>query len=59
MLLLASCWNEDGDMLGRVAWNAADVGELLKRMFLVVVRLLQQRASRFPTGRHGWSRLPQ
>lgn len=29
------CWNEeDDDMLGRVAWNAGDVGEMLKRMFL-------------------------
>ena len=29
------CWNEaDDDMLGRAAWNADDVGEVLKRMFL-------------------------
>jgi hypothetical protein len=36
MLLLASCcWNgDDDDMLGRVAWNAAYVWEVLKRMFL-------------------------
>ena len=38
MLLLARCcWRneDDGDMLDRVAWNAAAyVGEMLKRMFL-------------------------
>ena len=29
------CWNEaDDDMLGRAAWNADDMGEALKRMFL-------------------------